>query len=317
MSKIHLKHPNATFMCWFPTAWLCCVGVIGTLIINPAQGNNRQAQEAQISALLDKAEEAISKNRLTTPPYDNAMSYIEQVLSLEPNHPHAKRLLDRIVQGYAVLVNDTTKRASSAAQYLQSAIRFRERAYKVALSHHLSMAPIERMDELIALSQRSLESMHRRKSQSSANTLLNSHLQIARQALMVHNFDESTWHAQRARSLVSRYRLDETGVVALERQITARRGDQPMIIESQDSSKNQDTHARRQLLAELSSCHIETALAYLDLGKLNDALRHQGTAHNLITQYGLDESELLKLTQRIDQQRIALTLPSHRLFGNF
>jgi tetratricopeptide (TPR) repeat protein len=315
MNNIVAKHSKLASRTRPTTAQLFYVGVLCIFTIGLVHAAN-QSQGTEIAILLEKAEKAFSNNRLTTPAHDNAMSYIDQVLQQKPNDPQARALLDRIVRRYVKWVDDTTQRADSAARYLRLANRFRERAQRVAQSHALPLTQIERMDEKISSVQRKLESVNGDNHHSSVNVLLDHYLRLGNDALAARDLEESAWHARQARTLVQHYHLDVKRVAALEQRLGLKVGLKPL---AAAKAENQELKYH-QLRAELSASHIDAALAYLELGKLEEAEKHHRAAKSIIEEDCLNNENLLMLTQRIEQQRTALNQPyltDHRLFGNF
>lgn len=57
----------------------------------------KAAQAEQIDSLLRKAQQALAANRSTLPAGDNAVDYAGQVLSLQPKHAQARRILEEII----------------------------------------------------------------------------------------------------------------------------------------------------------------------------------------------------------------------------
>lgn len=307
-SKLASKTPSTMAQLFY--IWMLCILTIGL-----AQAAN-QSEDTAIAILLQKAEKAFANNRLTTPAHDNAMRYIDQVLQQKPNDPQARALLNKIVERYARWVDNTTLRASSAARYLHFAKRFRERAQHVTQSHALPLAPIERMDEKILPVQRKLGSETRNHDYFSVDNLLDYHLRRGNDAFAAQDLAESAWHARQARSLVKHYHLDAAPVAALEQRLRTKGELNPLPANAEPRKPKY-----QQLRTELSACHIETALAYLELGNLKKAEKHQRAAKSIIEEERLNNAKLLRLTQQIEQRRTALNRPyyftDHRLFGNF
>ncbi len=57
----------------------------------------KAAQAERIDSLLRKAQQASAANRFTLPAGDNAVDYAGQVLSLQPKHTQARRILEEVI----------------------------------------------------------------------------------------------------------------------------------------------------------------------------------------------------------------------------
>jgi hypothetical protein len=68
--------------------WLC----LWPLLV-PAAELSGTERDTRIAALLKQARQAVAEDRLTIPSGHNAVSYAQQVLDLEPNHPQALQIL--------------------------------------------------------------------------------------------------------------------------------------------------------------------------------------------------------------------------------
>lgn len=64
----------------------------------------------EIEALLAKAEQAMSKNRLTVPSGDNAYAYYQEILALDPGNAQARAGIGRILHRYRQLAQQRLKR---------------------------------------------------------------------------------------------------------------------------------------------------------------------------------------------------------------
>ena len=84
----------------------------------------------RVTEILNKAEQAFARDRLTTPEEDNALAYIEQALAIAPNNPRAIMLLKRIAKRYGELINNTLEKYHSL-QHTNT----RDLAREVIISH--------------------------------------------------------------------------------------------------------------------------------------------------------------------------------------
>ena len=78
--------------------WLC----LWPLLLSAAELSEAE-QDARIAALLKQARQAAAEDRLTIPSGRNAVSYAQQLLDLEPNHPQALQILRNVAARYNTL----------------------------------------------------------------------------------------------------------------------------------------------------------------------------------------------------------------------
>jgi hypothetical protein len=83
-------------------------------------------EQGEIDALLAKAELAMSKNRLTVPSEDNAYTYYQRVLALDPENAQASAGIGRIVNRYRQLARQRLRRGD-----WRGARRFASRGLKI------------------------------------------------------------------------------------------------------------------------------------------------------------------------------------------
>jgi len=94
------------------------------------QNETPTINEAQIQQLLTLASEQIKSLRLTTPPGDNALTTLNQVLKAQPYNPRARIGLNQIVSRYVSLAQKTL----SQGQYQQARV-FVQKGLKVMPEH--------------------------------------------------------------------------------------------------------------------------------------------------------------------------------------
>lgn len=154
------RHTLARTACAAASAWL--LGVAGCHLLPspssqdtpaapsataPAPAAATQAAE-QLGALLDAAEQALLDDRLTTPAADSAYRYFADALAIEPEHPEARRGLERIVERYLELAEGAMER-----QGWERARTLLDRAASVD-AEHPGIAPRRRQLELLAAAER-------------------------------------------------------------------------------------------------------------------------------------------------------------------
>ncbi|WP_444994246.1 serine/threonine protein kinase [Aliikangiella sp. IMCC44359] len=81
--------------------------------------SDRSKKENRVNELLKKGELALAEKRLSSPQGDNAISYFEQVLQLEPDNQKAKDKLVSVANAYEKLIEESiSERAFSKAKTL-------------------------------------------------------------------------------------------------------------------------------------------------------------------------------------------------------
>jgi hypothetical protein len=113
--------------------WLC----LWPLLL-PAAGLSGAERDARIAALLRQARQAVAEDRLTIPSGHNAVSYAQQLLDLEPNHPQALQILRNVVARYNTLGAAALDRAEVLkARELNKAQTYEQRGTRVVQRYDL------------------------------------------------------------------------------------------------------------------------------------------------------------------------------------
>lgn len=100
--------------------------------------NSGEGVVGRIEALLSKAKQPLTENRLTFPSGDNAVGYAQQVLDLVPQHPKAQQILREVVARYGALSESSLDRAETLRkQELRKAETYRRRGEQIAQRYHL------------------------------------------------------------------------------------------------------------------------------------------------------------------------------------
>lgn len=88
------------------------------------QENLAKEKRETIRDLADRAEEALTKNQLTTPPEDCAYKYYQQILVMDGNNAQAKNGLVRIADRYAALAEEAYRnlRIGNAREYVRQGL---------------------------------------------------------------------------------------------------------------------------------------------------------------------------------------------------
>ncbi len=68
-----------------------------------AEAEHAPQADVAVAGLLQKAEEAMGRLHLTTPPGDNAVEYMREALALAPNDPRIRQMLSQVVDRYVHL----------------------------------------------------------------------------------------------------------------------------------------------------------------------------------------------------------------------
>lgn len=167
----------------------------------------------RVAEYLIKAEQALAKDRLTTPVDDNAMLYIEQALLIEPKHPLAIHLLQWVTKRYGELVTATLRRGEQIRQRsLIQAQTFRERAHAVINKHHVSDVELRNMDRTIAAYsvsnyESAVTGTEYGGQETSLEELLDRHIKFTELALDAGKYNDAQWHIRQADALLNRYGL--------------------------------------------------------------------------------------------------------------
>jgi hypothetical protein len=83
----------------------------------PAPAELTAEERARINQLLDQAYWALSTDQLTAPYSGSALEAYDQVMQIQPDHPEARRGLEKIVERYlALAVTAAQRRQFTAAQ---------------------------------------------------------------------------------------------------------------------------------------------------------------------------------------------------------
>ncbi|MGF1526583.1 MAG: serine/threonine protein kinase [Candidatus Competibacterales bacterium] len=80
--------------------------------LDPSQAPLDPSAAAQVEQWLAQAQTSLERLRLTTPNDDSALHYYQQVLTLDPDNPEARRGFSRIAEGYAQLAQREIDRAN-------------------------------------------------------------------------------------------------------------------------------------------------------------------------------------------------------------
>ena len=129
-----------------------------------AEEQRRRTQAAQIEALLSKARQALTANRLTTPAGDNAVEYAEQLLALAPKQGGARQVLIEVVGRYVALGEIALSQGK-----LREAQRHRDRTLKLTKRYGLPDAELRSFSKRIASIQQRLEEQTRQRKQQEAS----------------------------------------------------------------------------------------------------------------------------------------------------
>ena len=102
------------------------------------------ALNQRIDKLMDRAELAVSKKHYLTPPSQHAVYFLGEVLALNPNHPQALEMLDRIVGIY-----ESEARDALAEKNYWGAIRLYQSILQIRPHNVFAMNEIERIRAIL------------------------------------------------------------------------------------------------------------------------------------------------------------------------
>ena len=83
----------------------------------------RPGPSTRIAAILVEAERALAEDRLTLPPGNNAVAYVQEVLDLAPGHPEAQRILRAVVARYGLIARAAPERAEALRRQEEAGCR--------------------------------------------------------------------------------------------------------------------------------------------------------------------------------------------------
>lgn len=304
------------------TIWLFAALMIASDGLH-ARTIDTDAENPRVGQLLLKAEQALAADRLTTPPGDNTVAHLEQVLAIAPDNRRAHGLLDKVIARYARLVEVALSGGKRARQCSpQRAVEFRNRASKVVSKHHLSNTALERMDRRIAaVDEVCLKRQTERVSTIDAmepmlKDLVNRHVMLAESFLDNSNLPEAEWHAVQAENLAAHYGLAAPRLQRLQQRLAAdRRGPKGKDSEVRDIP---DAGLHRRL-TQLTACHVASGEFALRQGDIATALRHKQAAEEIVEEYGFPDHGLKRLSMRLSRTKPRNRTPTSpfRMFGTF
>ena len=238
-----------------------------------------------ISDVLSKAKQALAQDRLTTPPEDNAVNYVEQALAIVPENPEAMKLLEKITDRYDELVATHLKYAEHTQQKsLAQAKTFHKRARDIINQHNISNSALVAMKYKIANYKvaNDLE-QNEKTSNTGVENLLNQHIALSESALNDNKNKDAQWHAQQAGTIANRYELSDEKLKLLK----------DRILSDTATNKKGDTKGIKELVAS----HIRLGKQALNEGDTAKAQVHQSIAEELALQYGIKTSSI-QVTKR-------------------
>jgi hypothetical protein len=264
-----------------------------------------------IASLLDKAEQALTQNRLSTPARDNAVTYIERVLAIAPQHPDAIRLLEQITARYNELVAAHFEHSEQAMQ--QSLMQTRilhEHTQNITDKHEISNSALIAMEHKIANYEATFEKSRmgsgsaKETPNNTAEDLLERHITYSTSALKYSDIKEARWHAQQADAVANRYQLISHKLQPLKDRILA-------------ATKN-NTLRKAKEIRELIRQHIRLGKQALSERDTNKAQSHQAIAEEIALQYNIENTNLEASSTPITRQRVwNSTGTDLRIFGTF
>lgn len=293
------------------------------LAVPYAQEMNAATQAPEIDRLLAEAKRALVLDRLTTPPEDNALKYIDQALAIAPQSAHALALLDEVVTRYEKLVDKALKRGEDAM--LASAKRariYRERAGRVMSKHGMEdTTALEHMDRTIAAKGR-LKAPREGPSTGALDSteqvvgeLLERHVVLAETFIDKQDIQDAAWHTEQAEILASRYGLKESRLAGLKERLAAYEPSLEQTEQAAAELAQANTHRR---LTELAAFYMASAVAARTEGDVAGALQREQAAQEIVAQYGLSDDVVQRLSTQLQVSPVARIQPAmFRVYGTF
>ncbi len=254
----------------------------------PTETNNK------VTAFLAQAKQAINRDHLTTPSEDNAVKYVEQILSLVPKHPEATKLLVQITDRYNELISARFKHSKQAQQdALTQAKIFHKRAQHIINQHSLSNTALVAMKHKIAKYEASIKGknqfdLNQKATRASIENLLDQHLALTESALGKHNIKDAQWHTKQAETIANRYRISDPKLKLLKNKV----------LSVAASNRERNTQEIKELIAS----HIKLGKQALNKRDADKAQIHQSIAEELALQYGINNPNLKTSSNNIAKQ---------------
>jgi hypothetical protein len=309
---------------WPMMVLFCCLPLASPSVLWAAASGG-DTQDPLITTLKAKAEAAIAANRLTTPVVDNAVAYIEQMLTIEPQNQYAMDLLNRVSARYARLVDSELRRGERAAhKSLERATTFRDRAKRLISRYHLPDTALTRMDRAIASAPPDQDLTERERMQANTavatgqilNELVKGHVTLAATFLDRHDLQEAKWHTAQAETLAVRYKLADPDLQELKQRLATQ---ETGLKEHAEARRPLDEGTRRRL-TELAAFYVVSGEVARGQGDLPKAVRHKHAAEEIIEQYGLPNARVQRLSAQLTstiKKKAGFRPVRYRVFGNF
>jgi tetratricopeptide (TPR) repeat protein len=281
------------------------------------------AHDPQVDRLLAEAKRALVLDRLTTPPEDNALKYIDQALAIAPQNAHALALLDEVVTRYEKLVDKVLKRGEDAM--LASAKRariYRERAGRVMSKHGMEdTTALEHMDRTLAAKGWLESPGEEQRTVASDSTeqvvgeLLERHVVLAETFIDKQDIADAAWHTEQADMLASRYGLKESRLAGLKERLATYEPSLEQTEQAAAELAQANTHRR---LTELAAFYVASGAAARAEGDVTGALQREQAAQEIIAQYGLSDDMVQRLSTQLQVSPVARIQPAmFRVYGTF
>ena len=92
-------------------------------VFSSAYSETAKGDSPEVKALIQKIKEDIYLDRLTYPPKNNAVLKLQQLESLQPNHPLIRPLYKKVAEAYITLANNAIReeKFKSAQRYIKKA----------------------------------------------------------------------------------------------------------------------------------------------------------------------------------------------------
>lgn len=303
---------------------VCCIQLIVSSALF-AQQAGVKINDFTITEYLDRAEKALALDRLTTPPDDNAVAYIERALAVAPNNARAIHFLERVTQRYGELVSNSVKQGERVRRInLQRAKIYRNRAREVINEHGLSSIELQNMNGTIARYSQvpgddtMTSSRAQRVSTLLVSELLDQHILLTELALHHNNVREAEWHVEQASELVDRYALSSVRLRPLKQEImSASQGQEPRIpVEGTPLSRGTDVGKKQ--IKELIITHVQLGEAAFGRGDITLAKHHRDITVVLARQYGITDKALKRFEEKFADKGTKPILPwGFRVWGTF
>jgi hypothetical protein len=294
------------------------------------------ARDAQIEALLEKAERAIAQGRLTAPANDNAVKYARELRKLDPGSAEVQLLGNALRDRYvaladeAVAADEFAKARELERQARDIASEFRvgddpvhDLEVRIAAAEHGSASRVieeREKAEQVGAEQRAQAERAKEAARAEAERAKAAQAEAERRAAQAQaERDRKAREAQAARDREERENAARAEQARLERQLadlrnkarsalagnrlTSPGGDNAVDLAGQMLTLDKGRKEGLQILQEVVGRYVAMGEVAVAGDDLREADGHYRTAERIVKRYRLSDMELRRLDKRLNAKR--------------